>query len=172
MSIFFCMTGWCALDLGISCSFSQYRRLHLWLFTLLIMQNHGCLPFTWANRSAHGLSKSWEHFAQMKVYFPGLISAQYRWISIIIIIIIIMIIILAYFVLSLILPFQKDRNSSFVSKCKVPTNQLCTSKMRKTGFVYVAVIAPCQTIWCKLSKIVEKWNDAATFLYPHCISHP
>ena len=87
-------------------------------------------------------------------------------------IIIIIIIILAYFVLSLILPFQKDRNSSFVSKCKVPTNQLCTSKMRKTGFVYVAVIAPCQTIWCKLSKIVEKWNDAATFLYPHCISHP
>ena len=111
------------------------------------------------------------YLAQMKVYFPGLISAQYRSISIIIIIIII-IIILAYFVLSLILPFQKDRNSSFVSKCKVPTNQLCTSKMRKTGFVYVAVIAPCQTIWCKLSKIVEKWNDAATFLYPHCISHP
>ena len=31
--------------------FSQYRRLIaliVWLFTLLIMQNHGCLPFAWA----------------------------------------------------------------------------------------------------------------------------
>ena len=31
--------------------FSQYRRLialMVWLFTLLIMQNHGCLPFAWA----------------------------------------------------------------------------------------------------------------------------
>ena len=139
-------------------------------FTVWAKAENNSVPFT-DGKTASALFSIFlnTYLAQMKVYFPGLISAQYRSISIIIIIIII--IILAYFVLSLILPFQKDRNSSFVSKCKVPTNQLCTSKMRKTGFVYVAVIAPCQTIWCKLSKIVEKWNDAATFLYPHCISH-
>jgi len=42
--------------------FSQYRRSNVWLFILLIVQNHGCLPFTWANRSVHGLDKWWEQF--------------------------------------------------------------------------------------------------------------
>ena len=78
----FCMmTGLCVLRAGKQ-RFSQHRRSHVWLFTFLIVQNHGCLlgRFTvLANSEQNSRLANFYHWYKSVPFFEKTAAKTWNW---------------------------------------------------------------------------------------------